>query len=436
MGARPTRILLLLSIAAAGALGLASGGAAQGGGIAYSIELDGTVNPASARWLSGALDDAAGAGAELAIVRLNTPGGLDDSLREMVSDVIAAPMPVAVYVSPDGARAGSAGAYLTQAADIAAMSPQTNIGSATPISVGPGDVPEDLARKIENDAAAYMRALAEEHGRNGELAEQMVTKAANFTAAEALRADLIDAVAPDEEELLRRLDGFRVRGPKAQQLRTSGLEIQRHDMPFQYELLEILVNPNIAFLLLLVGIVGIAIEILSPGLIVPGSVGVIALLLGLYGTAQLPVTLAGVLLLLLAAGLIIAEAHLPTGGALGASGIAALIASGLLLYDTDSEAFDVDVPVVVAIAVLVGGLALLVSQRVYRAYRQERVMTGWEELIGAEGEVRLTLDPVGQVFVEGALWRAQAEDGETPIEVGVRVKVVRVDGLTLYVERV
>lgn len=426
--------MVLLSLAVAGALGPATGGSAQGGGVAYSIELDGTVDPASARWLGGALEDAAEADAELAIVRLDTPGGLDDSLREMVQDTIAAPMPVAVYVSPDGARAGSAGAYLTEAADVAAMSPQTNIGSATPISIGPGEVPETLGRKIENDAAAYMRALAEEHGRNGELAEQMVTEAANFTAAEALDEGLIDAVAPSEEQLLQRLDGFRVRGPKAQTLRTAGLEIERHDMPLHLELLQIIVNPNIAFLLLLVGLAGIAIEVLSPGLILPGSLGVVALLLGLYGTAQLPVTLTGILLLLAAVGLIVAEAHLPTGGLLGAGGIAALIASGLLLYDTDSEAFEVDVPVIVAVAVLIGGLALLISQRVFAAYRQKRVMTGWEELLGAEGDVRVALDPVGQVFVEGALWRAQPLDGEAKIELGARVRIVRVEGLTLFVE--
>lgn len=435
MAGRATRMLLLLSLVAAGALGLATGGSAQGGGgIAYSIELDGTVDPASARWLGNALDDAAEANAALAIVRLDTPGGLDESLREMVQDTIAAPMPVAVYVSPDGARAGSAGAYLTEAADVAAMSPQTNIGSATPISIGPGEVPKTLGRKIENDAAAYMRALAEEHGRNGGLAEEMVTKAANFTAAEALDEGLIDAVAASEEQLLQRLDGFRVRGPKAQTLRTAGLAIERHDMPLQYELLQILVNPNIAFLLLLVGLAGIAIEVLSPGLILPGSLGVVALLLGLYGTAQLPVTLAGILLLLAAVGLIVAEAHLPTGGLLGAGGIAALIASGLLLYDTDSEAFEVDVPVIVAVAVLVGGLALLVSQRVYAAYRQERVMTGWEELIGAEGDVRVPLDPIGQVFVEGALWRARPLDDGASIALGARVRIARVDGLTVFVE--
>jgi membrane-bound serine protease (ClpP class) len=436
MAGRATRILVLLSLVAAGALGLATGGSAQGGGIAYSIELSGTVDPASERWLGDALDDAAEASADLAIIRLDTPGGLDSSLRQMVKDTIAAPMPVVVYVSPGGARAGSAGAYLTQAADVAAMAPQTNIGSATPISIGPGDIPDDLERKIRHDAEAYMRALAEEHGRNGDLAERMVTRAANFTAEEALRENLVDVIAPGEEQLVADLDGFRVQGSKAQTLRTEGLRIERHDMPLHLELLQIIVNPNVAFLLLLVGLAGIAIEVFNPGMIIPGGLGAVSLVMGLYGTAQLPVTIAGIVLLLLAVALIVAEAHLPSGGALGVAGVAALVSGGLLLFDTDSDAFRVNPPVVIAVGILVGGLGLLIAQRVVRAQRQTRVMTGWEEMIGEEAEVRAAIDPVGQVFVEGALWRARpVEDGEA-IEPGARVRVVEVDGLTLVVERV
>ena len=229
-----------------------------------------------------------------------------------------------VYVSPNGARAASAGAYITQAADVAAMAPETNIGSATPIAVGPGGDSSDLDRKIKNDAAASMRALASNHGRNPRLASQLVTKAKNLTAEEAEKAGLIDLIASDQEALVAQLDGFRVKGPKAQTLHTAGLRIENHDMPLAYELLEILVNPNVAYLLLLIGLVGLAIELFSPGLIAPGAIGVISLLLGLYGTAQLPVTAAGVLLLVFGVAMIIAEAHLPTHGILGASGVAAL----------------------------------------------------------------------------------------------------------------
>jgi membrane-bound serine protease (ClpP class) len=430
---------LALWLALAGALLIAAGAPAQQeGGVAWSIELPGTIDPATEQWIGGALEDAADEGATLAIIRLDTPGGLDTSMREIVQDVIEAPMPVVVYVSPDGARAASAGLFVTEAADVAAMAPQTNIGSASPVSIGGGDIGEVLGEKIENDAAAYVRALAEGHGRNGDLAERMVTEAENVTATEALDAGLIDIVATTEDELLAELDGFRVEGPKAGTLETTGVEVERHDMPLQYDVLQILVNPNVAYLLMLAGLVGLAIEIFSPGLIFPGAAGAIAFLLGLYGTAQLPVTAAGILLLVFGVGLIIAEAQLPTHGILGGVGVVALALSGLLLFDTDSDAFEVSAPVVITVALLIGGFLVLAVGKVVEA-RRRPVHTGWEELIGAEGDVRVPLDPVGQVFVDGALWRATAadavdgDDGERLRERGVRVRVESVEGLTLRV---
>ena len=430
------RIGVWLVVAIVGALSLASaaGSAGQSGGIAYEIEVDGTIDPASERWIDQALTDAEEQDAALALITLDTPGGLDDSTREIVQRIIAADMPVVVYVSPDGARAASAGVFITQAADVAAMAPQTNIGSATPVSIGPGGTDEVLGRKITNDAAAYVRALADGHGRNGDLAAETVTDARNFTAAEAREHELIDVIAPTDEALLEKLDGFRIEGPKAQTLNTEGLAIEPHEMPLHLELLQILVNPNVSFLLLLLGLVGIGIELLSPGLVLPGGIGAIALLLGLFGTAQLPFTLTGILLLIAAVVLIVAEAHLPTGGAVGAVGVAALIASGLLLYNTDSDALDVSLPVIIAIGVVVGALGLFMAERVYRAQKQDRVLTGWEEMIGAVGEVRVPLDPVGQVFVEGALWRAVVDGAVERVPVRSRVRVRDVEGLTLHVE--
>jgi membrane-bound serine protease (ClpP class) len=433
------RVHIWIWLVLAGLLALVPTGAgAQGSGLAYSIELPGTIDPATERWIGTALEEAEEKGAELAIIRLDTPGGLDSSMREIIKNVIAAPLPVVVYVSPDGARAASAGLFVTQSADVAAMAPQTNIGSASPVSIGGGDVDEVLGRKIENDAAAYVRALAEGHGRDGDLAERMVTEAENVTAEEALEAGLIDLVAGSEQELVAELDGFEVQGPKAGTLDTEGLEIERRDMPFQYDLLQLLVNPNIAFLLLSVGLLGIAIEVFNPGLIFPGSFGVVALLLGLYGTAQLPVTAAGIALLLVGVGLIIAEAHLPTSGILGGAGVAGLAAGGLLLFDTDSDALEVSVPAVLTIALLLGGFMAFAVQKVVAA-RRNPVHTGWEELVGAVGEIREPLTPVGQVYVDGALWRASllegADDGDAERvgERGVRVRVDSVDGLTLRV---
>ena len=408
------------------------------GGIAYSIQLQATIDPATQKWISSALDDAKNEGAKLAIIRLDTPGGLSDSMRSIIEDMGSAPMPVVVYVYPNNARAGSAGAYITEAADVAAMYPVSNIGSATPIAVGPGGESQDLARKIKNDAAASMRALAAAHGRNPKLAQLLVTKAKNLTATEAKRAGLIDLIAPSQEALLHELNGFHVKGPKAQTLHTAGLTIENHDMPLQYQLLEILVNPNVSYLLILLGLVGLGIELFSPGLIVPGTIGVISFLLGLYGTAQLPVTVAGVLLLVLGVAMIVAEAHFGTHGLLGVSGVVALIASGLLLYDTHTSAFEVSAPLVIAVGLVLGGLLGFAVQRAARARRQP-ARTGWEELVGAIGEVREPLDPVGQVFVQGALWRARRPEengGGRPLGRGSRVRVESVEGLTLQVRAV
>ncbi len=422
------------------ALGLLSAtpGAAQDSTTVPSIEFSGTVDPAMEKWIASALADAAEDGAPLAIVRLDTPGGLESSMREMIKDVIDAPMPVVVYVSPNGARAASAGAFITEAADVAAMAPQTNIGSASAVTSTGDDIEGTLGEKIENDAAAFIRTLADSHGRDGRLAETMVTDAANFTSAEALEQQLIDLVANSEDELLAALDGFRVEGPKAGQLSTAGLTIAERDTPLQYELLQLLVNPTVAYLLLLLGFVGIAIELFAPGAIIPGTIGVVSLLLGAFGSAQLPLTAAGIVLLIVGIVLILVETQTPTHGLVGLAGVVALAASGLLLFDTGTDELEVSVPAVITIAVLLGGFVVFAAERALKA-RKNPVLTGWEELIGAEGDVRQPLDPIGQIFVQGALWRASLADGVPPEdadgvrESGARVRVESVEGLTLRV---
>jgi membrane-bound serine protease (ClpP class) len=434
MSARRIRIGVSIALVALGALLLGTRATGEGTGTAYSIELRSTIDPASAAWLGHALNDAADTDAKVAIIRLDTPGGLDVSLREMVKDIIGAPMPVIVYVSPDGARAASAGVFITEAADVAAMAPQTNIGSASPISTTGGDIGGTLGRKITNDAAAFARALADVHHRNGRLAAEMVTEAKNVTAQEALNAGGIDVIASSERDLLQKLEGFRTFGPKSQVLHTSDLAIEHHDTPLQYQLLGVIVNPTIAYLLMLAGIAGITLELLSGfSVILPGVLGTISLILGLYGSAQLPVNLTGVALLVAGVAMLVAEAHLPTHGILGGVGALSIAISGLVLYDTNSSAFGVSAPVVIGIGLVTAGAIALAVQKAVTA-RHRPVRTGWEQLVGAEGTVRSPVAPLGQVFVEGALWRARGPDEET-IEVGARVRVAGVDGLTLIVER-
>jgi len=433
MGRRPLTIGVALALTLTGALALVL--PAQGASdsrIAYSLELNGEISPATASWVSDALGQAADEDAAVAIIRLDTPGGLDSSLRDIVKDILGAPMPVIVYVSPDGARAASAGAYITQAADVAAMAPATNIGSSTPISVGPGSSDNAvLGRKIRNDAAAYMRALAGAHGRNPDLGEEMVVRATNVTAHEALAANFIDFVSPSEQRLLEDVNGFRIQGPKAQVLDTTGLSIESHDMPFQYDVLQIIVNPTVAYLLLLVGLIGLAIEIFSPGAILPGVLGAISLLLGAYGTAQLPVTAAGIALLVVAVGLFVAEGHLNSHGVLGAGGVVALIFSGLLLFNGGDGAH-VSIVIVVVVGLLLGGFLVFLVQRSLRARRLPK-RSGSEEMQGRSAQVRSALDPEGQVYVNGALWRARLANGDGPVRVGDRVRVEAVESLTLIV---
>ena len=351
------------------ALAVAPNASAQqnSGPLVRSVALDMTINPASAGWVEQALEDAEDDGAYLVVFRLDTPGGLDDSTRDIVKDILAAPMPVVVYVSPNGARAGSAGAYITEAADVAAMAPQTNIGSATPISLGGGDQDEVLGRKIRNDAAAYIRALAEGHGRNGDLAEQLVRDAVNVTATEAERRNLVDIVAENEQELVRELDGFRVQGPKAQRLETTGAHIDSVGVPFKFAALELLVNPNTVFLLLTIGLILIGLELFNPGMILPGTLGGVSLILALFGLAQLPINVAGLLLILLAFGLFAAEAFVISHGALAAGGVVALAFGGLLLFDTDNPAFDISVPLVLLTAAALGGCFVWIISKAVQA---------------------------------------------------------------------
>lgn len=432
-------LAILAALALTGALLLAAAPASAQDRrpAAVSIELSGTIDPATADWMQEALEDAEQERRPLVIVRLDTPGGLDTSMREIVQAIGATDIPVVVWVFPDGARAASAGLFVTLAADVAAMAPQTNIGSATPITLGGGEPDEVLGRKIENDAAAYARALADAHDRNADLAERMVRDAVNVTAAEARERGLVEIVAGSQEALLAQLDGLEVPGPKQQTLETDGLRVERRDMPLQVEIQQFLVNPSVAYLLLLGGLLGIVLEVLSPGIGAAGVFGAVALVLGLYGSAQLPVTAAGIVLLVLAVGLIVAETQVPSFGVLGAAGIAALVAGGLLLFDTDSEALSVSVPVAAAAGVVLGGFTLFAASKAIAA-GSAPPRSGAGDLVGAIATVRSDLDPEGQVYVDGALWRARLAgpdaDRAGPLEPGRRVRVEAVDGLTVLVK--
>jgi membrane-bound serine protease (ClpP class) len=384
-----------------------------------AVHLDNDINPVTQEYLEGAVDRAEDEGFAAVIVVLDTPGGLASSMRGIVKRFLAAEVPVVVYVAPPGSSADSAGAVITMAADIAAMAPQTNIGSSTPISLGGEDISRDLRRKIINDAAAYVGELAREHDRNVKAAREMVTKASNYGARQAKAIGLVEVIAPTLEALVREIDGTRT-VPKGLVVETTGATIEEVEMSFWQKARDLLVDPNLITLMLSIGLIGIVVELWNPGLVFPGTVGAISLILGLYGLQVLPVSLAGLLLMVLAAGFFVAEAFVPTHGALTVAGGIMFVLGALILFDPAGEAYQVSVPVAVGIA---AGLALLMGIAVTRVVRVARnpAAVGVHGLVGGEGVVRAD----GLVLVNGELWRAHASD-DSPL---VRGEHVRVEGV-------
>jgi membrane-bound serine protease (ClpP class) len=423
--------LFLLLAASAAALAFAGTAAAQGSRV-LAVEFENDVNPVTQEYVVDAIERAERERYDAVVILMDTPGGLDSSMRAIIKKELSARIPVVVYVYPQGARAASAGLFLAMAADVAAMAPQTNIGSSTPISTGGEDIPEDLRRKVVNDAAAYVRELAEEHGRDGAWAEDAVRDASNLGAGDALERGVVDVVAPDLPSLLDEIDGRRTK-PKGFTLETAGAEIDTVEMGLWKRLLDTLIDPNLIVLLMSIGVLGITVEVLNPGLIFPGTVGAISLVVGLFGLQVLPISWAGLLLLVLAAGFFAAEAVVTSHGALSLAGAVSFVIGALMLFDPAGEAYEVSIWVALAVAgtfVLVFGFAMAKVVQVRRTLPQ----TGREELVGNLGIVREPLTPAGLVFVHGELWRARTDGG--PIRAGERVRVEGVgDGLVLDVTR-
>jgi len=417
-----------LAVAASALLlgGTASGAAGEPPRVLVA-EFDNDVNPVTQGYLQDVFERGARDGYDAVVVELDTPGGLGSSMREIVKSMLALPIPVIVYVAPSGSSADSAGAVIGQAADVLAMAPQTNIGSSTPISTSGEDISKDLRRKVVNDAAAYISELAREHGRNPDASEAMVREAANFGAREALAKDIVDVVAPTLRGLLETIDG-RVTKPKGLRLETAGAVVERTEMSLWKRALDLLVDPNVITLMLSLGLVGLLVELYSPGLVFPGTVGAISLLVGLYGLQVLPVSVAGVLLLLLAAGFWVAEAFVPSHGALTLAGGVTFVIGALLLFDPAGESYQVSLWTAVSVALTLTLLLGVALQRVARA-RRNPVEVGVDRLVGTLAEVRRD----GYVHVNGELWRARGADGRplTPGET-VTVKAVE-DGLGLVV---
>jgi len=396
------------------------------------VELDGVVHAITAAHVVQAIDRADATGAPLLIIRMNTPGGLDTSMREIVDRMLNCRTPVAVWVGPSGARAASAGFVIAISADIAAMAPGTNLGAAHPVA-GLGQMDETMSKKVTSDAAAYIRGKAERRGRNVEMAEKAVVESKSFTEKEALDLKLIDLVAKDVPDLIRQLDGREVKrfDGTTVVLHLAGQKTVDVRMDWRQAILSTIARPEILFLLLLGALAGLGAEISHPGIIFPGILGAVCLILFLFASQIIPVNWAGVLLVVLAIGLLAAEVKVHSYGLLTVGGLVAMILGAMMLVNSPLPEMRVDpwklLPVIVFFAAFVIALVRLVVQA-----QRRRAQTGAEGLVGKPGEAETDLDPEGWVLVQGERWRARSEE---PLRRGERVEVVSMEGLLLRVRK-
>jgi len=397
------------------------------------IDLDGAITPVTARLLTAAIERAQTERAQALIVRLNTPGGLERSMRSMAQAILNAEIPVIVYVAPTGARAASAGVFITMAAHVAAMAPATNIGAAHPVTIGGGDTGKEMGKKIENDAAAFARSLAAERGRNVDWAEKAVRASVSVTEREAVKLKVVDLVADSVPDLLAKIDGRTVktaRGPVT--LATRDALVKPIEVRFRDRFLALITDPNVAYILMMVGMLGIFFELQNPGVVLPGVIGGISLILAFFAFQSLPINWAGVLLILFGVTLLIAEIKVVSHGVLTAGGVVAMVLGSFMLYEAPEVGFRVSWTVILPTVGAMAGLVVWAVSAGVRAMMKSPV-TGASGMIGRVVVARSALGPEGQVQVDGEIWRAVSE-GEA-IPAGEKVRVTAVDGLTLKVSR-
>jgi membrane-bound serine protease (ClpP class) len=429
-----------------GALLFAPALAAQG--TVRVVPLEGAIGPATSDFVVRAIESAARDKAQLVVLRMDTPGGLDTSMREIIKGILASPVPVATFVAPGGARAASAGTFILYASHIAAMAPATNLGAASPVAIGgppqKGDKDEKakdkeampsgdtLMRKATNDAAAYIRGLAQLRGRNADWAEKAVREAVSLSASDAVRIKVVDLVADDLPDLLKKVDGRVIEaGGGKRALATAGARAEQVEIDWRTKILAILTNPSVAYIMVLLGIYALIFEFTNPGLILPGVVGAICLLLAMYAFHLLPVNYAGLALIGLGIAFMVAEAFLPSFGSLGIGGLIAFVIGSVILIDSDLPAFEIPYALIAGIATASAAFLILVIGMLVRS-RHRPVVTGREQLVGEYGVVLSDCDSEGWARVHGESWRVRSS---VPLRRGDRVRVTSLNGLVLNVAR-
>ena len=392
---------------------------------------EGVINPVAAEYLHDALASAEANHAQAVILRLDTPGGLDTSMRLMIKDMTGSTVPIVVYVAPSGGRAASAGVFLTLSAHVAAMAPGTNIGAAHPVAMGGGEMDKTMKEKVENDSVAYIKTIAEQRGRNANWAEDAVRKSVSVTEKEALHLKIIDLIAEDLPALLKKLDGRKVpMGQASVVLQTKDAEMLDFPIGWRLELLKALSDPNIAYLLMTLGTIGLLAELYNPGAILPGIVGAISLILGFYSLQSLPINYAGVLLLLLGVVLFVLEATVTSYGLLAIGGVISMLLGSLMLIKTDAPFLQISWAVMIPVIGLTALLSFAMVGMGVRAMRR-RPLTGSEGMVGLVGIAKTALSPRGQIAIRGELWEAMSEE---PVEAGRMVEVTAIEGLRLRVK--
>jgi len=397
------------------------------------LKINDAITPAIADFIKRGIEQSVKDRAECLIIQMDTPGGLDLSMRDIIKEMMNADIPIVVYVAPSGARAASAGVFITLASDIAAMAPGTNIGAAHPVAVGGGKMDRTMAEKVVNDAVAYIESIAEKKGRNVKWAAKAVRESVSITETEALKIKIIDLIAKDVDDLLAKIDGKTLEKSKRKiKLATKGLKTNLVEMGFRERFLATLSNPNIAYILMMIGLVGLYFELSNPGAIFPGVIGGICLILAFFAFRTLPVNYAGVLLILLGIFLFIAEVKVASYGLLSVGGVISLALGSIMLFDSPLPFLRASLTVIIPTVLVAAGFFLFAVAMTVKAHRAKPA-TGREGLVGQVGRATTRLAPEGKVFVHGEFWDAYAEG---TIEQGQKLRVVKVEGLMLKVEKI